>query len=1248
MSLSKNELTARAPKGRRGRITSKLFALAAASFASLLLMTPLNLTAQSVQLPVNLGTAGNYVVLTQTGITDVPPSVIVGNIGSSPITGAAIHITCSEVTGTIQAVDAAGPAPCSLIAPLPLGVAINDMNTAYTNAAGRTTPDFINLGAGNITGLTLVPGLYKWSTDVLVSAAGVTLSGGPNAVWIFQIAGDLNLANNAHIILQGGASANNIFWQVAASNFGVTLGTGTVMNGTILSAKQVIENTGATLNGRALAQTQVTLQSTSITTPGPLVGGVPVPLAPTVTSTVPASFATNVPIGNALSATFSEAMNPATINANTFTLQNGLTYITGKVSYIGVTATFTPTTTLPAGTLLTATITAGAQDPAGNALATKYVWTFTTSTAPNLTPPTVSSTVPANGATGVPISNALAATFSEAMNPLTINTNTFTLKQGATVVTGTVSYSGVTATFTPTSNLAPSLPFTATITTGVQDLSGNAMAANYVWTFTTGTSSNLTPPTVSSTVPANNSLGVPVGNALSATFSEAMNPLTINTSTFTLKQGATTVVGTVNYAGVTATFTPAGNLAANLPFTATITTGAKDLSGNALAANYIWNFATGAATNLTPPVVISTFPGSGGSGVPITNNLSATFSEAVNPLTVNTATFTLFQGGTPVSGTVSYAGITAVFAPSSSLASNTTYTATITTGVTDLSGNILASNYVWIFTTAAAILLPTPPVVTSTAPANGATSATVSTNVVANFSEPLNPLTVNTTTFILQQGTTPIAGAVTFSGASATFQPTSNLAPNTLYTAQISGFVADLSGNLLGTNYIWSFTTGVAGDQSPVCLANFAALAGYAVNNTGSTVITGDLGVTPGTSVTGFPPGTISGTTYTGNNANVSLGMAAVTAAFADAAGRSVGPVPVSGDLGGQTLTSGLYRSAGSLQLLGGDLTLDAKGDVNAVFIFQIASTLTTSAGRRIILVNGAQAFNVFWQVGTSATVGANSLFNGSILASQSITVNTGATVNGRLAALTGSVILQSDVITSPAPSIALGAVFNAASYANTVAAGSIASVFGNNFSSSTIAATAYPLLPSLGETSFQVGGQPGPLFMTSCSQTNLQIPWQTVSQTQVPVTATVAGLTSATQTASVVAFSPGIFTLNQSGSGQGMVEIASSGQIAQPGSPVTRGQYMAVYATGLGPVSNQPLTGAAALSNPLSYTSTLPTVTIGGVSSVVTYSGLAPGFAGLYQVNVLVPTSVTPGSAVSVVMSIAGVQSNTVTIAVQ
>jgi len=1251
MKLLKTVMTNLPLASKRAPIAKKLAGILACAISSCLLMAPVSVMAQSVQLPVNLGTSGNYVILSQTGITDVPPSPIVGNIGASPITGAAIHVSCSEVTGTISSVDAAGPAPCSLIVPGALGVAINDMNTAYVNAAGRPTPDFVNLGAGNITGLTLVPGLYKWGTDVLVSAAGVTLSGGPNAVWIFQIAGDLTLANNAHVMLTGGAQANNIFWQVGASSAGATLGTGSVMNGTILSAKQIIENTGAVLVGRALAQTQVTLQSTSVTTPGPLVGGVPVPLAPTVTSTAPANLGVAVPTNSKVSATFNEAMNPATISAATFTLFNGPTPIGGTVAYVGVTAIFSPSAPLPAGTLLTATITTGAQDPAGLGLAANYVWKFTTAAGPVLTAPTVSSTFPAASATNVPVGNALSATFSETMDPTTITAATFSLHQGATPVAGTVTYSGLTAIFQPSAILAMGTLYTATITNGVKDLLGNSMVANYVWSFTTGSSNSTALPVVSFIFPLAGATNVSVNAAVSATFSEAMNPLTITTASFRLQTGATVIPGTVTYAGLTAVFKPTVSLAANTAFTAVVTSEAADLSGNTLATNYFWSFTTGAAASTTPPTVTSTVPAGGATLVPVGGALAATFSEPMDPTTITNATFSLQQGSTPMAGTVTYSGLTAVFTPAANLAVNASYTATITTGVHDLSGNAMANNYAWSFATGLTVST-LPPTVISTLPANGATAVTTSTNVVANFSEAINPLTVTTATFLVLQGTTPVSGVVIYANNSATFRPNASLSPNILYTAEILNSVADLSGNTLGATYLWTFTTGASGDQPPVCLANFAALAGTAINSTGSTVITGDIGVTPGTSIIGFPPGTFSGAMYTGNNANVSQAMLAVTAAFADATGRSVGPVAVAGDLGGQTLTSGLYRSSGPLQVVAGDLTLDAKGDVNAVFIFQMASTLTTGTARQIILVGGAQAFNVFWQVGTSATLGANSVFNGSILASQSIVLNTGATVNGRLAALAGSVTLQSNVITSPPPFIALGAVLNAAGYENTVAAGSIASVFGNNFSSSTIAATAYPLLSSLGQTSFQVGSQPGPMFMTSCSQTNLQIPWESAGQTQVPVTATVAGLVSPPQNATVAPFSPGIFTMNQSGSGQGMVETAATGQLAEPqgpgGAPVARGQYIAIYATGLGAVTNQPVTGAAALSSPLSYTLTLPTVTIGGISAVVTYSGLAPGFAGLYQVNALVPAGVTPGNTVSLVVGIGTVQSNTVTIAVQ
>jgi hypothetical protein len=316
---------------------------------------------------------------------------------------------------------------------------------------------------------------------------------------------------------------------------------------------------------------------------------------------------------------------------------------------------------------------------------------------------TVSSTIPAHAATGVPIGSKLTATFSEAMAPATLTTRTFTLKQGTTAVPGTVTYSGVTAVFKPTGNLLSKTVYTATITTGAKDLAGYALARKYVWKFTTGAAADTIEPTVTTTVPANAATYVPFGNKLTATFSEAMNPSTLTTTSFTLKEGATAVSGTVTYSGVMAVFSPASDLFSNTVYTATITTRAKDLAGNAMARNYVWSFTTSASPSTTSPTVISTVPVYDATSVPIGNKLTAIFSEAMDPLTITTTTFALKEGATAVSGTVTYSGTTAVFAPRSDLAANTTYTTTISTGAKDLAGNALESNYEWYFTTGATV-----------------------------------------------------------------------------------------------------------------------------------------------------------------------------------------------------------------------------------------------------------------------------------------------------------------------------------------------------------------------------------------------------------------------------------------------------------------------------------------------------------------------------------------------------------------
>jgi hypothetical protein len=219
---------------------------------------------------VNLGTAGNYVVLAKAAVANNPTSAITGDIGVSPaatsfLTGFSLTLvgttsaTSSQVTGTLYGADMTTPTNSNLT------TAVADMLTAYNDAAGRSGPNFLNLGAGNIGGLTLAPGLYNWTTTVTMPS-DITISGGPNDIWIFQTSGDLTVSNGVQVTLSGGALAKNIFWQVAGA---ANVGTTAHFEGIILSATSITLQTGASMNGRVLAQTAVTLDQNTVVEPAP-------------------------------------------------------------------------------------------------------------------------------------------------------------------------------------------------------------------------------------------------------------------------------------------------------------------------------------------------------------------------------------------------------------------------------------------------------------------------------------------------------------------------------------------------------------------------------------------------------------------------------------------------------------------------------------------------------------------------------------------------------------------------------------------------------------------------------------------------------------------------------------------------------------------------------------------------------------------------------------------------------------------
>ena len=793
-------------------------------------------------MPVDLGAAAPFAAfggsagLTNQGIF----SIINGDIattGASPlITGfhdsgtvyTETPLNIGSVNGTIHtATGPSGSVPGAIAATVALAT-----QTAFNNLSPAALPGGIDVsslggGAGQLGNRTLAPGIYQSAPGTFAIQGGdLTLDAGgdPNAVWVFQMATSLTVGGPGaafpqSVLLINGAQARNVFWQVGST---------------------------ATINAAG---------------GGTMVG--------TIISSAATSFST---AGN---------VAPVTLEGRALALNASVTMVNTRIN-------------VPA-----------AQQPVS-----------------------VSSTIPVNAATGVPIDTKLAVTFSGAMDPATINPATFTVKQGDVAVSGVVTYSGVTALFTPASYLAPTTPCSATITTGAKDLAGNALAGNFVWSFTTGAAPDILKPIVSATSPVRAAIDVLISNKLTATFSEAMDPATITATTFTLKQGAAAVAGTVSYTGTTAVFTPTAILAGNTLYTATLTSGATDLAGNAVAADYVWSFTTGAVPDSIKPFVTTTTPADLATGVNSNTALVATFSEAMNPLTITTATFSLQQGATAIPGTVTYSGVKAVFTPTSMLAANSVYSATITTGAKDLAGNSLTGTSVWSFTTAAAT--------TATGPA------------------PVN--------------------------------------------------------------------LGRAG--------NFVILAKTGVSTTGTTAVTGDIGVSPivAAAITGF--GLIADSTNTFSTSSLVTGKlyasdyapptpAVLTAsvsdmqtAFTDAAGRTTPDFTElgSGDISGRTLVPGLYKWGTGVSVTNG-VTLS--GGPNDVWIFQIAGDLIINNSAMITLAGGAQAKNIFWQVSGQANLGTAADFKGIILSQTLISLNTGAKMTGRALAQT-AVTLNATVITAP------------------------------------------------------------------------------------------------------------------------------------------------------------------------------------------------------------------------------------------
>ncbi len=339
---------------------------------------------------------------------------------------------------------------------------------------------------------------------------------------------------------------------------------------------------------------------------------------------------------------------------------------------------------------------------------------------PDTTAPSVTSMTPGEDNQGIATNSRLAASFSEGMAPAAINTDNFRLTDGINAIAGTVGYDSGNhiAVFTPAVALASNTRYTATVITGIKDLGGNPLFTDFAWCFVTGDAADATAPSVTSSVPVSAATGVAINGKISVSFSEVMDSSTLTTASFTLTgPGATPVSGSVTYLGGAAVFAPARALAPNTAYEVTITTGVRDLAGNAAPGNVTWGFVTGAGSDATAPLATSTSPAAAATGVAIGSTINVTFNEPMDPTTITTANFTVSGPGTlPVIGTVAYDTVsnTATFTrilhritpvdihptPVSNLDANTTYTATLGVGVKNMAGHALVNRQVWSFITA--------------------------------------------------------------------------------------------------------------------------------------------------------------------------------------------------------------------------------------------------------------------------------------------------------------------------------------------------------------------------------------------------------------------------------------------------------------------------------------------------------------------------------------------------------------------
>ncbi|MEX2403969.1 MAG: ice-binding family protein [Balneolales bacterium] len=457
-----------------------------------------------------------------------------------------------------------------------------------------------------------------------------------------------------------------------------------------------------------------------------------------------------------------------------------------------------------------------------------------------------------------------------------------------------------------------------------------------------------------------------------------------------------------------------------------------------IPALFLVAFATGCSDQTVGvegycPVVQSTFPANSATNVELDAVITVTFTDKVDPTTITPTSFILSDNSqqaakgssntsgnveanntaSNISGELTYDDSTNTmsFTPDDPLTTGTVYTGTVTTDVQDPIGNAMLEDYVWTFTTDDA------PQVESTDPANEELGVAVNKIVNATFTQAMDPSSLDQTSFTLFSGNTQINGSVSYINSTVSFVPDNGLMNGVTYTATINTGAKNENGTSLQDDYIWSFSTETEVVSKLGSAETYGLMATSAITNIGNTVINGDVSLDPGTSMTGFPPGEVNGTINI-NNTESAQAREDLLEAYNYYKNLPPGTTVAAGaDLGAlypNGIAPGTYTS-GSTMLVSTPLVLDAGGDPNAVWVFQIGSSLTTEAD--ITLANGANENNVFWVPTEDATIGVGTLFHGTIVSGRDVTAKTGAVINGRIlsgAITAGTIALDDNMVNVP------------------------------------------------------------------------------------------------------------------------------------------------------------------------------------------------------------------------------------------